>query len=466
MNDAEMLASSRGVGVSLSDRDEMPASLLSHVRDDAANAISRPPAGAAARHTHLLLAVLCCWSAERTSTVTMAAPSRTAAAADVAAVDEVYRKHWRPGLHNLAPGLPYWGPPAASIGALSRADLAARALHEYGDVHGAPGLVGAIERKLRAENGLDLTGRRVMVTAGANQAYVNALMATCSPGDAVLIFAPFYFTHRVAAQLLDIEPIVELTDPATLLPAPGAITRAAQQNGSRLKAVVLASPGNPSGAVIPESAMRLLVEEAESAALWLISDEAYEHFVFDGAAHWSPRGDHVINIFTMSKSYGMAGWRVGYMCYPDALDAALVKVQDTIPTHAAACSQLLAEAALDGAGSAWVRAQVATLEPVRAHMRAAVRDALGGSDGGSAAAAADAAGALYLFVPLPPAVDEDEAVGRLAEEFGVLVLPGASAGMRGYLRVSFASIAPGELAADASDRLRQGLAAIVRDSVS
>ncbi|KAG8467753.1 hypothetical protein KFE25_006805 [Diacronema lutheri] len=400
--------------------------------------------------------------------------SSSALAAEPAAIEEVYRKHMRPGMHNLAPGLPYWGPPASAGAALAAAASTAafgeRELHRYADVRGHAPLLAAIERKLRVDNAIDPDGRRVLVTTGANQAYVQALLATCAPGDAVLVFAPYYFTHVVSMQLLGIRPHVVACDPSTLLPDPAAIGAAARAEGGRLRALVLTSPGNPSGAVIPERLLRALVLEAIAHGLWVISDEAYEHFVFDGAAHFSPAAErafsaHVLSLFTMSKSYGMAGWRVGYVSYPERLDEVMLKIQDSLPTHATTLAQVIAAAALSddddsgaSAGVAWVRERVATLRGVRRAVWDIVAETL---EVGGDAKSVRGEGALYAFVRLPDGVCDEDAVARLADEFSVLVLPGSCAGMGGHVRISFASVEPGsDEAAGALAALRAGLGAI------
>ncbi|KAJ1620282.1 pyridoxal phosphate-dependent transferase [Pavlovales sp. CCMP2436] len=395
--------------------------------------------------------------------------SATALAAAPAAIEEVYRSYWRPGMHNLAPGLPYWPPPSATRSVLAEAATAeafgGRELHCYADVRGHPSLLDAIGRKLLRENRVPPEGRRLVVTTGANQAFVSTLMATCAPGDAALVFAPYYFTHVVAMQLLGIRPHVVSCDPETLLPDPAAVARAVTAEGGRLRALVLTSPGNPSGAVIPERMLRALVDEAVRLGLWVISDEAYEHFVFDGAAHYSPAADvrardNVLCLFTMSKSYGMAGWRVGYVSYPERLDEVMLKIQDTVPTHATTLAQQLAAAALDE-GADWVRARVASLEPTRAALWAVVRETLELTGAHSVRGT----GALYAFVRLPVGVSDEEAVRVLADAHSVLVLPGSSAGMAGHLRISFASVEPGSEAATAAlGALRAGLDAIAASS--
>lgn len=104
----------------------------------------------------------------------------------------------------------------------------------------------------------------------------------------------------------------------------------------RVQAVVLVNPGNPSGAVAEASLVRDLEQLCVAKGIYLISDEAYEDFVYDGAEHTTPTDEnHVINIFTMSKSFSLAGWRVGYVVYPPELESAMLKVGQ----HNSSCSK-------------------------------------------------------------------------------------------------------------------------------
>lgn len=388
----------------------------------------------------------------------MAAASPLAANAIDAAVDEVYRRYWREGIFDFAPGMPYWCPPdecRAAVHALADEFFTNPQLHRYGDVHGDSRLVDALQHKLATENRIPLDGFRVMVTAGANQAYMNALMATCEPGSVVILFAPYYFTHLLGVQLLGVRPVVVPCDGDTFLPNLEAFEQAMASAGALLRAVVLVSPGNPSGAVLPEATMGAVSEACARRRAWLIADEAYEHFLFDGARHVTPAGEHVISIFTLSKSYGLAGWRLGYMVYPARLDKALVKIQDTIPTHASMAAQRVGLAAVSK-GSGWVKERVARLAEGRRRLRDVIKGSLGLGDD-----ALQAEGGLYFFIRVPAGVSEEAAVRTLAERFNVLVIPGSSAGMEGYMRINFACYEPGsDRAEHAFSALGDGLRAL------
>lgn len=152
-------------------------------------------------------------------------------------------------------------------------------------------------------------------------------MATC--------FAALTVT-QMALELLNVRPVIakchaDLTPDLTTLPF-----------SDKTRVVILVNPSNPTGFVWPAEALKRLQRICEERKVWLVSDEAYEDFLWDGAKHYSPLGDNVLNLYTMSKSYGMHGWRIGYCAYPPHLRSALTKVQDTVIINACQFSQALA----------------------------------------------------------------------------------------------------------------------------
>ena len=317
-----------------------------------------------------------------------------------------------------------------------------------------------------------MSRRDVMVTSGANQAFAHALLAVTDPGDAVVLFRPYYFSHLVALQLLGLRPIVLDCD-SRGAPELDELRAALRQGDdeARIKAVVLVSPSNPSGAVCSAPVVAALRSECAAAGAWLISDEAYEHFTFGAAEHVSPAAaqqlgegdggeaaDGVLGLHTFSKSYGLAAWRVGYLNYPSMLHEPLLKVQDTLPTHACRASQQLALLALEKLGTGWVKEQVQSLQPARSVLWEAVRP-LYASSLFDATTTDPPEGAFYYWLPLPPhlASDDEAAVQWFAEDHGLLMLPGSAFGKPGYLRLAYGTLPSAEAAAPVAERLSRAV---------
>eukprot|EP01116_Phalansterium_solitarium_P025077 TRINITY_DN9417_c0_g1_i1.p1 TRINITY_DN9417_c0_g1~~TRINITY_DN9417_c0_g1_i1.p1 ORF type:complete len:390 (-),score=99.86 TRINITY_DN9417_c0_g1_i1:201-1370(-) len=351
----------------------------------------------------------------------------------------------RPGVTNLSQGMVYWTPPAEAVESAKIAASATRT-HRYGPIQGAPELLSALQEKITREN--KLTNRRIMVTAGANQAFMNVVLTVCDAGDEAVLFAPYYFNHLMALQLTNVTPVViesTRTDSFDI-----GLDALRANLTPRTKLVILVSPGNPTGAVQPESVVRELQKLCLERGIWLYSDEAYENFTFDDARpHFSPDGPNVINAYSFSKAYSMAGWRVGYIAYPPALESGLAKAQDTIPINASQVSQQLAVSCLQR-GSAWVREQVQTLE----RNREAIWDAVSVMPG-----TIKTTGAFFFMIRLPEGVDDLKAAEFLATEFKVLLIPCSSCGVSGYLRVSYGNLPPDECV-EAARRLKAGLLAL------
>lgn len=300
----------------------------------------------------------------------------------------------------------------------------------------------ALQRKVSQENGL--RDREVMVTAGGNQAFLNVVMTLLDPGDEVVLFQPYYFNHLMTLQLAgakvrlagcgpDLSPDIEALD----------LTE-------RTKMVILVNPANPTGAVCSKADLELLMSKCREAEAWLVSDEAYENFVFDGAKHHSPDGDQVINLYSLSKAYGMAGYRLGYFAYPPDLELELLKVQDTAVVCAAHLSQLMGLAALEQAGSNWVAEKVGSLNANRKVVYKAVK----------ACGTSRTKGAFYFLVPLTKGSDDWAVVRKLAQKHQVLVAPGQPFGAPGHLRVSYGNL-PVEECNEAAERLAKGLDALI-----
>lgn len=360
-----------------------------------------------------------------------------------------------PGTISLGQGVVSYGPPPGALAALASFPASPQD-HHYGPVHGTPALLEAIGEKLAAENRIVVgDGRRVVVTAGGNMAFVNAVLAVTDPGDEVILQAPFYFNHDMAIVMAGSRTVAVDTHAAYQL-RPAAIESAIT---ARTRAVVTISPNNPTGAVYPESALREVNDICRAHGLYHIHDEAYEYFTYDGVPHFSVGGiatghDHTISVFSLSKTYGMASWRIGYMLIPAHLFEAVNKIQDTNLICPPAVSQAVACAALRG-GAAYCRAKVRELEEVRAlTIRAldSVRDVC---------EAPRPDGAFYFLVRVKTSLTSLTFAERLILEHRVAVVPGSAFGQRDVcsLRVSYGAL-DRQTVAEGMKRLVRGIRTI------
>jgi aspartate/methionine/tyrosine aminotransferase len=369
-------------------------------------------------------------------------------------VGELIRR--TPGTISLGQGIVSYGPPVSALNVL-RSFPRTPDDHRYGPVEGSPELLDAIGSKLEAENGIT-TGddRRIVVTAGGNMAFVNAVLAVTDPGDEVILQTPFYFNHDMAIVMAGCRTVAVPTDSQYQL-RPDAIRAAFTP---RTRAVVTISPNNPSGAVYPESALREVNHLCAEHGLYHIHDEAYEYFTYDGARHFSPgtiagSEPHTISLYSFSKTYGMASWRIGYMVIPAHLFEAINKIQDTNLICPPVVSQAVACAALRS-GSEYCRERVRALAAVRP----LVLDAFAGVADTCTVPRPD--GAFYCLVHAHTSMDPLALVERLIVEHRVAAVPGTAFGLTDgcYLRVSYGAL-DRDTVAEGMSRLVTGLRALL-----
>ena len=361
-----------------------------------------------------------------------------------------------PGTISLGQGVVHYGPPQAAIDAV-RGALTDASTHEYQDGAGLPALVEQLALKLRADNGIDVTqGVRVMVTAGANMAFMHAVLAITAPGDEIILNVPFYFNHEMAVQMADCTAVRVATD-ERYQPRLDALRAAITD---RTRAIVTVSPNNPSGAVFSGESLRAVNTLCRERGIYHISDEVYEYFTYGGARHVSSgsfpgAAAHTIGIYSLSKAYGFAGWRIGYMTHPEHLAAAVAKIQDTILVCPPVASQVAAIAALE-VGRGYCEPHVREL----AAIRDIVLSRLSALAPLASVPAAD--GAFYALLKVETAMDPMTIAERLIREHKVAVVPGPAFGMTGgcYFRVAYGALQK-ETVAEGIGRLVDGLRAIL-----
>lgn len=356
------------------------------------------------------------------------------------------------GVISLGQGMVSYPPPPAALEAIR--DFGKRPEHSfYGPASGYPFLLEMIKNKLQSDNAIDTdSGYRVMVTAGSNMAFLNSLMAVANPGDEIILPLPYYFNQEMAIRMLNCKPVFVRTDgdyQLNIEALSAAIT-------VKTRAIVTVSPNNPSGAVYPEAALRAVSALCQEHDIYHISDEAYEYFTYQDLLHFSPgsiRGSetHTISLYSLSKAYGFAGWRIGYAVYPEALHPAFLKVQDTNLICPPLISQYAAAGALS-VGSSYCKQQLRQLAEVR-------RQIIGHLEPHSDLCGFTLTqGAFYFLLKLHTKKNDLAVAKSLIEDYKIALIPGSAFGLEDgcYLRLSYGMLDP-TLADEAMQRLIQGI---------
>lgn len=364
------------------------------------------------------------------------------------------------GAISLAQGVVYWQPPEQALKKVQDV-VWEPSTSRYGPDEGLSELRLALLGKLHREN--KLTKSSVMVTAGANQAFVNLVLTLCDPGDSVVMFAPYYFNAYMSFQMTGVNNIlIGPSNLKTLHPDVEWLEKLLLDIDTKPvpKLVTVVNPGNPSGTYIPLPLLQRISDLCKKVGAWLVVDNTYEYFMYDGLEHSCIEDNHIVNIFSFSKAYGMMGWRVGYIAYPTEVEgfgAQLLKVQDNIPICASIIGQHLALYSLE-VGPEWIRERVQDLVKNRELLKRALSP-LGDESvkGGE--------GAIYLWAKLPEKYSDDfEVVRWLVRKHGVVVIPGSASGGAGYIRISFGGLKEADCEV-AAERLRKGLEELVRDGM-
>ncbi|MGE5278896.1 MAG: pyridoxal phosphate-dependent aminotransferase [Acidobacteriota bacterium] len=221
---------------------------------------------------------------------------------------------------------------------------------KYTDTAGDPSLRDAIAEKYRREHRAPYGRENVLVTAGAKQAVFNACQALFQEGDEVALFSPYWVSFPEMVRLAGAEPLVVATDLESGWHA--TAERLAPVCGPRTRGVILNSPNNPTGAVSSLDELARLLDWCGAHDAWLIFDETYDRFLYDGRRHVSAASlpehrDRVIVTGAASKTYAMTGWRLGWAVGPADIVAAMVSYQSHSTSNASSISQAAVLAALN-----------------------------------------------------------------------------------------------------------------------
>jgi aspartate/methionine/tyrosine aminotransferase len=352
-----------------------------------------------------------------------------------------------PGVVNLGIGQPDFDTPEfirdAAKGALDDGYT------RYPPAKGFADLRQAAAEKLRRENHITADpDSEIFVSVGAMQVIFNTVLHLIEPGDEVIVIDPGYDYYSQIG-LFGGVPVRVPAREANLFKVDPADMRAAIT--PRTKLIILNSPANPTGAVLDEIQLREIAALAQEHNIFILSDEPYEHILFDGRRHISIASFEgmqalTISAFTLSKSYAMTGWRVGYVTAPSAIIDEMEKLMEHMVSGVTAVSQRAALAAITGPQDC-----IAEMLKEYEKRRAIVYQALNEIDGVSCLLPE---ATFYAFPNISQVgMDSWDFAKYLVQQHKVALIPGSVFGPNGegYLRLSFAA---------SEDELREGLARI------
>ena len=317
----------------------------------------------------------------------------------------------------------------------------------YTAVDGTPSLKRAICDKFARENDLDYAPSQITVGTGGKQILFNALLATLDEGDEVIIPAPYWVSYPDMVLLAGGSPVVvECGLDQGFRLTPEALEAAITP---RTKWLILNSPSNPSGAGYDRTAMQALTDVLlRHPQVWILSDDIYEHLVFDGFEFVTPvqveprLKDRTLTMNGVSKAYAMTGWRIGYGAAPESLIKAMGKLQSQSTSNPCSVSQYAAEAALTGPQNYVVESR--TVFQRRRDLVVAGLNACPGIE------CPVPQGAFYVYPSIKGLIGRTSAAGTvitddeafanaLLDETGVAVVFGAAFGLSPHFRISYAT---------------------------
>jgi aminotransferase len=249
---------------------------------------------------------------------------------------------------NLSQGFPDFDPPAELVAAAKRA--LDEGYHQYAITWGSPRFRQALAHKQKYWMGLDLDpDAHIVVTCGSTEAMMVAMMTACNPGDKVVVFSPFYENYGADTLLSGAEPVYVPLHPPHFEFDPPALRRAFEQG---IKALVLCNPSNPTGKVFNGEELHYIAELAQEFDAFVITDEVYEHIVYAPYGHTyiarlPGMFERTLSCGSLSKTYSVTGWRLGYVIAAPEVIAGARKIHDFLTVGAAAPLQEAAVTALN-----------------------------------------------------------------------------------------------------------------------
>jgi aspartate aminotransferase len=307
---------------------------------------------------------------------------------------------------------------------------------KYTPASGTPELREAIANKFARGNGLTYKPNQIIVSCGGKHSCFNVIMATCQEGDEVIIPAPYWLSYPEMVKLAGARSVVlETSDRSEFKVTPDQL-RAAITPRTRL--FILNSPSNPTGTVYTPAEIKALGDVCVETGVLIMSDEIYEHLLYDGATHTSVASfgpahfEHTIIVHGFAKAWSMTGWRLGFCAAPEPIAKAIDAVQSHSTSNPTSFAQKGAVAALHGPQD-HIPKWLAEFDKRRryAHQRL---NAIPGIT------CCNAKGAFYLFPNISATgLSSTEFCARLLEQEKVAAVPGIAFGADDYIRISYAT---------------------------
>lgn len=300
----------------------------------------------------------------------------------------------------------------------------------YTPTDGIPELKQAIIKKLKEENNLEYGEKNIIASCGAKQSLYNIFQTIINPGDEVLVPAPYWVSYTEQIKLAGGVPVIINAGADFILRAENI----APCITSKTKALVLNSPNNPTGAVMPQDGLKKIAKLAVLKNILIISDEVYEYFIYEGehfsiASFGGEIKKRTIVVNAVSKSFAMTGWRLGYAAGPEEIVAGMKKLQEQTTGNPSSLSQRAAVAAL-GIGKNWFMPRLFEFKKKRDIVCDFLQKA--GID------IILPAGAFYVFFKHANECGSVDFCKKLLEYAGVALVPGAAFGDDRCARLSYA----------------------------
>jgi len=310
---------------------------------------------------------------------------------------------------------------------------------KYAPTPGIEPLRQALADKYLADYNLKVAPSQVIVSPGGKFSCYLTILATCSPGDEVIIPAPYWVSYPEMVKLAGAKPVFLLADDTTGFRLTPEQLEAAITPRTRL--LILNSPSNPTGAVYTKAQLEAIVAVALKHNLYILSDEIYEHLTYDGAKHYSPAtfsaeaAARVIIVSGFAKTYAMTGWRLGTTVAPAPIAKAIAELQSQTTSNATTFAQYGALAALKESDK--TQAALAQMLVAFDRRRKFLHAELNKIDGIRCLLAE---GAFYLFPNISSfGLSSEDFCTRLLDQQRVAAVHGSAFGAEGYLRLSYAT---------------------------